>query len=111
MRPPGWLVGISIATATLHLAANSRLMALGMVAFLLVPAIAMWAGAAAASIVDARHAKRNTAAVICAVIALFLGHLAMIQLRPLPPGSAFGGATVDPRAAGSNSGASEVFRP
>jgi hypothetical protein len=112
MRPPGWLVGISISVATLDLAANSRLLALGTVGLLIVPAIAMWAGVAAASIVDARHIRRNTVAVVCAVAALFLGYLAMIQSRPLPPGYSQGGANVYPGQGGaSKSGANESFPP
>ena len=112
MRPPGWLVGISVAAATLHLVVwNTPLLAVGMFGLLIVPAIAMWAGAASASIVDAGHTTRNTTVVVCAVLALFLGYLAMIQSRPLPPGSSAGGANVDPRAAGSKSGANEVFQP
>ena len=101
MRPPGWLVGISVGVATLHLVVwNTALLAIGIVGLLLVPAIAMWAGAAAASVVDARHITRNTALVVCAVAALFLGYLTMILDRPAPPGSSFGGANFDPSKGG-----------
>ena len=103
MRPPGWLVGISVGVATLHLVVwNTPLLAVGTFGLLIVPAIAMWAGAAAASIVDTRHMTRNTALVVCAVAALFLGYLATILSRPLPPGSSFGGATFDPSKGGPN---------
>jgi hypothetical protein len=122
MRPPGWLVGISVSVATLDLVAfNSRLLALGIVGLLIVPAIARWAGVAAASIVDPRHMSRNTAAVVCAVVTVFLGYLAIIQSRPLPPGYSQGGANVYPGQGGANvypgqsgaskSGANESFPP
>ena len=110
---PGWLVGISIAVATLDLVVfSSPLLALGAVGLLIVPAIAMWAGVAAASIVDPRHTSRNTAAVVCTVAAVFLGYLAIIQSRPLPPGYSHGGANVYPGQGGaSKSGPNEVSPP
>jgi hypothetical protein len=101
MRPPGWLVGIAVGVATLHVVVyDTALLAIGIVGLLLVPAIAMWAGAAAASVVDAQHITSNTAVVVFAVMTLFLGYLAMIQSRPLPPGSSFGGANFDPSKGG-----------
>jgi ACR3 family arsenite efflux pump ArsB len=53
MGPPGWLVGPAVALGTLSFVLP--LLALGMIGLILVPVAAMWAGAAAASIVDSRR--------------------------------------------------------
>ncbi len=93
MGPPGWIVGPAVALGTLYF--SMWLLALGMVGFLLAPVVAMWSGAAAASLVDSRR-RLNTIVVVVTTIAMFAVYLNAIRLQPPPPGASRGGPNVYP---------------
>ena len=97
MGPPGWIVGPAVAIGTLVFGMTTPLLAIGIVGFLLVPAIAMWAGAAAASFVDSRR-RLNTTLVIVTTLVIYAMLIGRLQSQPPPPGASFGGASFsDPR--------------
>jgi membrane associated rhomboid family serine protease len=100
MGPPAWLAGSAVVTATLFLFVQTPIMAFGLISFLLVPAIAIWVGAGATSIVSARNSgisTGHTLAIAGIVFALFAAYLIQLQSRSAPSGSSFGGGrTVDP---------------
>jgi hypothetical protein len=104
MGPPGWVVGPVVAIATLIAGMNSPLFAVGVIGFLLVPVIAMWAGAAAASIVDPRR-RLNTTVVVAATLAALAMYLRILAVQPLPPGASRGGGRSVPAPAGWSPGA------
>lgn len=97
MGPPGWIVGPAVALGTLLFGMSTPLFAVGIVGFLLIPALAMWAGAAAASLVDSRRHLNTTLVIVTTLVvyAIFVGRL---QSQAPPPGASFGGASFpDPR--------------
>jgi hypothetical protein len=76
------------------------LFAIGIIGFLLIPALAMWAGAAAASLVDSRR-HLNTALVIATTLVTYWIFVSRLQSETLPPGPSRGGPTVlDPATGG-----------
>ena len=79
MGPPGWLVGTALAIAVLLAGLFSPLFAVGIVGFLLVPGLAMWAGAAAASAIDSR--RSNTTIVVTTTIVVFALLVGVQQFR------------------------------
>jgi hypothetical protein len=75
---------------------TTPLLAIGIIGFLLVPALAMWAGAVAASLVDSR--RFNTLLVVVTTLLVYGVLISRLQSQPPPPGTSFGGASVpDPR--------------
>jgi hypothetical protein len=103
MGPPGWIVGPTVAVGTLLFAMGTPLAAIGMFGVILPPVIAMWAGAAAASMVDSRR-RLNTAIVVVATLAMFLTYMKLLQSQPLPPGAAYGGASMPAPPGAAQSG-------
>jgi hypothetical protein len=93
MGPPGWVVGPAVALGTLLFAMGTPLAAIGIIGFLLVPAIAMWAGAAAASLVDSRR-RLNAIVVVAATLVVYVILVGRLQSQPPPPGTSYGGPTV-----------------
>jgi hypothetical protein len=93
MGPPGWIVGPAVALAVLFIAMQSPLLAIGMIAFLLIPALAIWAGAAAASMTRSRS-RFDTILVVALTLAVFVMYVRMLQSQPPPPGASYGGATI-----------------
>jgi len=93
MGPPGWVVGPAVATGTLLFAMATPLFAVGIIGFLLIPALAMWAGAAAASLVDSRR-HLNTTLVIATTLVVYWVFVSRLQSEPPPPGTARGGPTI-----------------
>ncbi len=93
MGPPGWIVGPAVAMAVLFIAMQSPLLAIGMIAFLLIPALAIWAGAAAASMTPSRS-RFDTILVVALTLAVFAMYVRLLQSQPPPPGASFGGATM-----------------
>jgi uncharacterized BrkB/YihY/UPF0761 family membrane protein len=93
MGPPGWIVGPAVAMAVLFIAMRSPLFALGIVGLLLAPALAMWAGTAAASMVGSRS-RINTAVVVALTLLVFVMYVRMLQSQPPPRGASYFGATI-----------------
>ena len=93
MGPPGWMVGPAVAMAVLFIAMRSPLMAIGMVAFLLIPALAIWAGAAAVSMTRSRS-RFDTILVVVLTLVVFAIYVRLLQSQPLPPGASRGAASI-----------------
>jgi hypothetical protein len=102
MGPPGWVVGPAVAIGTLLLLMGTPLAAIGIVGVILPPVIAMWVGAATASLIDARR-HLNTTVVIITTLAVYLMVIGGLQSQggggafmPAPPGAAKSGFNVPP---------------
>jgi hypothetical protein len=102
MGPPGWVVGPVVAIGTLLFAMGTPLAAMGS-AVIFPPVIAMWVGAAAASMIDSRH-RLNTTLVVVTTLAVFLTYLILLQSQPLPPGTSHGAASVPAPPGAAKSG-------
>ena len=88
------MVGPAVALGTLMFVLTmTPLLALGFVGFVLAPVVAMWSGAAAASLVDSRR-HLNTTLVIVATIVVYGMIISRLQSQPPPPGTSFGGPSV-----------------
>jgi ACR3 family arsenite efflux pump ArsB len=99
MGPPGWIVGPAVATGTLMFVMTlTPLLALGMIGFLLVPAIAMWAGATAASLLDNR--RFNTIIVVVTTLVVYAVFITRLQSQAPPPGTSYGGPSMPAPARG-----------
>ena len=103
MGPPGWVVGPAVAIGTLLFVMGTPLAAIGIFGVILPPVIAMWAGAAAASMVDSRRTL-NTTVVVITTLAVLLGYLRMLQSQPAPPGTSYGAASVPAPPGAATSG-------
>lgn len=88
----GWIVGPLAATVALFAigfvwlglyASGGGLVIAGMVAF--------WTGAGAAALADPRRQGRNAAIVAVYLLVLFAVCLLILQSRPAPPGTSYGG--------------------
>jgi hypothetical protein len=97
-----------VAIGTLLFAMGTPLAAIGIFGVILPPMIAMWAGAAAASLVDSRR-RLNTTIVVAATVAAFLAYMKVMLSQPLPPGVSRGGGPSVPAPAGA--GTSEFSVP
>src|SRR5688572_17378792 len=100
MGPPGWVVGPAVAIGTLLFLVGTPLAAIGIFGLVLPPVIAMWAGAAAASMVDSRS-RLNTTLVIVTTLVVLVAYMRMLQSQPLPPGVSRGGGPSMPAPPGA----------
>jgi hypothetical protein len=103
MGPPGWIVGPAVAVGTLFFFWGTPLAAIGIFGLILPAAIAMWAGAAAAELVDS-HRFLNTTLVVITTVAVLLGYMAMLQSQPPPPGAAYGATSMPEPPGAAKSG-------